>query len=117
MARKPADTPSGAIGRTVDPAAPYGRGSTDPSAYVGRGRDLTALYLLDSTPSYRKASPVMTKALVKLQQKFADLRSEKGATAVEYGLMVALIAVVIIVAVALLGKNLSTLFNTVSNSV
>ena len=55
----------------------------------------------------------MTKALVKLQQ----LRSEKGATAVEYGLMVALIAIVIIVAVALLGDNLSTLFDTVANSV
>ena len=55
----------------------------------------------------------MTKALVKLQQ----LRSEKGATAVEYGLMVALIAIVIIVAVALLGTNLSGLFDTVATSV
>ncbi len=55
----------------------------------------------------------MTKALIKLQQ----LRSEKGATAVEYGLMVALIAIVIIVAVALLGTNLSTLFNKVATSV
>jgi pilus assembly protein Flp/PilA len=55
----------------------------------------------------------MTKALIKLQQ----LRSEKGATAVEYGLMVALIAIVIIVAVALLGNNLSGLFNRVAQSV
>ena len=55
----------------------------------------------------------MTKALIKLQQ----LRSEKGATAVEYGLMVALIAIVIIVAVALLGTNLSSLFNKVASSV
>lgn len=55
----------------------------------------------------------MTKALVRLQ----ELRSEKGATAVEYGLMVALIAVVIIIAVALLGTNLSSLFNTVATSV
>ena len=59
----------------------------------------------------------MTKALVKLQTKFHQLREEKGATAVEYGLMVALIAVVIIVAVALLGRNLNSLFNTVANSV
>ena len=42
---------------------------------------------------------------------------EKGATAVEYGLMVALIAIVIIVAVALLGTNLSTLFSNTANSV
>lgn len=55
----------------------------------------------------------MTKALVKLQQ----LRSDKGATAVEYGLMVALIAIVIIAAVILLGGNLSTLFNKVATSV
>lgn len=44
-------------------------------------------------------------------------KSEKGATAVEYGLMVALIAVVIIVAVALLGTKLSTLFTTVAGSI
>ena len=55
----------------------------------------------------------MTKALIKLQQ----IRSEKGATAVEYGLMVALIAIVIIAAVVLLGSYLSTLFNTVATSV
>jgi pilus assembly protein Flp/PilA len=49
--------------------------------------------------------------------KFRQLRSEKGATAVEYGLMVALIAIVIIAAVILLGTNLSTLFNAVGTSV
>ena len=42
---------------------------------------------------------------------------ERGATAVEYGLMVALIAIVIIVAVSTLGTNLSGLFTTVANSV
>ena len=40
--------------------------------------------------------------------------SEKGATAVEYGLMVALIAVVIITAVSLLGINLASKFNDVA---
>jgi len=44
-------------------------------------------------------------------------RSERGATAVEYGIMVALIAVVIITAVTLLGNNLSTLFSGVAASV
>lgn len=44
-------------------------------------------------------------------------RDDHGATAVEYGLMVALIAIVIIVAVSLLGTRLSGLFNTVANSV
>lgn len=41
-------------------------------------------------------------------------RDEKGATAVEYGIMVALIAVVIIVAVTTLGGQLNTMFETVS---
>ncbi|BCW37397.1 hypothetical protein StoSoilA2_34530 [Arthrobacter sp. StoSoilA2] len=39
-------------------------------------------------------------------------REENGATAVEYGIMVALIAVVIIVAVTLLGGNLVETFNS-----
>ena len=41
-------------------------------------------------------------------------RDEKGATAVEYGLMVALIAVVLIVAVNLIGQTLSPMFDDVS---
>lgn len=42
---------------------------------------------------------------------------ERGATAVEYGLLVALIAVAIILAVTLLGDNLSGLFKGVADSV
>ena len=41
-------------------------------------------------------------------------RDEKGATAVEYGLMVGLIAVVIIAAVTLLGTELKTLFEGIA---
>jgi pilus assembly protein Flp/PilA len=44
------------------------------------------------------------------------INDDRGATAVEYGLMVALIAIVIIVAVTLLGTTLSGLFNTVATS-
>ena len=39
---------------------------------------------------------------------------EKGATAVEYGLMVALIAAAIIITVGLLGDELVALFNEVT---
>ena len=39
--------------------------------------------------------------------------SERGATAIEYGVMVALIAVVIISTVTVLGGNLSTMFNRI----
>jgi pilus assembly protein Flp/PilA len=59
----------------------------------------------------------MCARLLKLQVKVTGLRDDRGATAVEYGLMVALIAIVIIVAVALLGTNLNTIFGTVASSV
>jgi pilus assembly protein Flp/PilA len=39
---------------------------------------------------------------------------DRGVTSVEYGLMVALIAIVIITAVALVGTNLSSLFNQIA---
>ena len=42
------------------------------------------------------------------------IREEKGATAVEYGLLVGLIAVVIIVAITALGGQLSTLFQSIA---
>jgi pilus assembly protein Flp/PilA len=45
------------------------------------------------------------------------IRDEEGATMVEYGLLVALIAMVALVAVQALGTHLSTLFSTVANSV
>jgi len=41
-------------------------------------------------------------------------KDESGATAIEYGLIAALISVAIIVAVQALGGNLSTLFSNIS---
>jgi pilus assembly protein Flp/PilA len=52
-------------------------------------------------------------SLVALAQDRIE-RDEKGATAVEYGLMVGLIAVVIIAAVTLLGTELRTLFENIT---
>lgn len=42
------------------------------------------------------------------------IRDEEGASAVEYGLLVALIAAVIIVSVTALGANMSAKFTTVA---
>jgi len=42
---------------------------------------------------------------------------DRGATAVEYGLIVALIAAVIVTIVALLGTEIQQAFNTVYNAV
>lgn len=56
------------------------------------------------------------KLITSLRNRMASIRDEDGATAVEYGLMVALIAVVIIGAVTLIGTNLDALFNEVAGS-
>lgn len=42
--------------------------------------------------------------------------NDRGATAVEYGLMVALIAAVIITAVALIGNDLGVMFTNIANA-
>ena len=44
-------------------------------------------------------------------------KKERGATAVEYGIMVALIAAVIITVVTTLGGNLSTMFASVAGKI
>ncbi len=50
------------------------------------------------------------KTLVKL------FRDESGATAIEYGLIAALIAVVVVTALTTVGTNLKSTFNTVSTN-
>ncbi|MFC1673160.1 Flp family type IVb pilin [Pseudomonadota bacterium] len=52
--------------------------------------------------------------MAKLLTRFKN--DESGATAIEYGLIAALIAVVIITALTLLGSKLSTKFGEVSGS-
>ncbi|MES2034312.1 MAG: Flp family type IVb pilin [Pseudomonadota bacterium] len=51
--------------------------------------------------------------MTKFMTRFA--KDESGATAIEYGLIVALIAVVVITAVTTLGKNLNTTFTTIGS--
>ena len=46
----------------------------------------------------------------------AFIRDEDGATAIEYGLIAALIAVVIIGALSTIGTNLNTAFTTIGTS-
>lgn len=45
------------------------------------------------------------------------LRDEEGVTAIEYGLIAALIAVVIIVGAGLVGTSLNTLFTEISTCI
>jgi pilus assembly protein Flp/PilA len=52
-----------------------------------------------------------------LNQMMRFVKEEDGATAVEYGLMVSLIAVVIIASVTLIGTNLATQFTAVNTAI
>ena len=57
-----------------------------------------------------------------MTRKFSRLarclwRDEGGATAIEYGLIAALIAVIIIAAITLVGTDLSNMFNQVANNI
>jgi pilus assembly protein Flp/PilA len=52
------------------------------------------------------------KALLNRTSSF--IRNEEGVTAIEYGLIASLIAVVIIAAVGLVGTNLTAVFNYVA---
>ena len=52
-----------------------------------------------------------------LQAKFTIANDEKGASLVEYALLVALIAVVCIAAIAFLGRSASSRFSNVGSNV
>jgi pilus assembly protein Flp/PilA len=56
----------------------------------------------------------------KISQIFCDafsIKSQRGVTAVEYGLLAAGVAIAIATAVALLGTNLTNLFNSVATRI
>ena len=57
----------------------------------------------------------LTALLHVVGNRFAD--KTKGATAVEYGIMVALIAVAIIATVTTLGSSLSTMFSGIAGKI
>ena len=61
----------------------------------------------------------MRRSFDRIQSAFAWFKtgSEEGVAAVEYGLLAALIAVVIITAVTLLGTSMSGVFNSVATSI
>ncbi|HQF02858.1 MAG TPA: Flp family type IVb pilin [Phycicoccus sp.] len=55
----------------------------------------------------------MTNALIKFHTRLAKANNERGATAVEYGLLVALIAAIIVGVVATLGTTIQAAFQDV----
>jgi pilus assembly protein Flp/PilA len=71
--------------------------------------------LVQGQPSVSHRSLKMLSLYTNLMIRLRN--EEKGATAVEYGIMVALIAVVIIVAVSTLGGQLGDLFTGVNSDI
>lgn len=60
----------------------------------------------------------MFQLITAAQMFFASRRhDQRGATMVEYGLIVALIAVVVAIAATVLGGNISSLFDNTASSV
>ena len=61
-------------------------------------------------------SPIVRLLLVTsyfVQDKVSKVRDEEGATAVEYGLLVGLIAAVLVTVVALLGTTIAGMFQDI----
>jgi pilus assembly protein Flp/PilA len=80
---------------------------------------------METAHSYRAVHPIngnswrtcCQQSGVKLMSKLFSrfLKDESGATAIEYGLIAALISVAIITAATTLGNTLSNTFNSISN--
>jgi pilus assembly protein Flp/PilA len=65
----------------------------------------------------KKPNTIKLRRAKKMERIKNFFKDESGASAVEYGLLVALIAVVIIVAVQTLGTNLQSKFNAAATGV
>ncbi len=63
----------------------------------------------------REASAQLTSITYVVTNRLGN--PSKGSTAVEYGLLVALIAAVIVAAVSMLGNNLSSLFHSLGTTI
>lgn len=57
------------------------------------------------------------RSLAQIIANLVSIRNDKGVTAIEYGLLAALISLAIIGAVSLLGVNLASVFSTVAEKV
>lgn len=73
--------------------------------------------ILQDTENNLLTTPHLQKKEKNMKKLVALFRDEEGATAVEYGIMIALIAAVIIIAVQTLGTNTNQAFNDVNSAI
>lgn len=59
---------------------------------------------------------MLTKLYIQLTNRLAMLKSKKGQTLVEYGLILALVAIVVIAVLTLLGDQLKAVFGKVTDT-
>jgi pilus assembly protein Flp/PilA len=71
-------------------------------------------HIITARHGYRSSKLLRRKEVRRMEKMKRFLKDEEGVTAIEYGLIAALIAVVIITAVALIGTNLTATFNDVA---
>jgi pilus assembly protein Flp/PilA len=82
-----------------------------------QGKQIAILFIIASlnhiAQSQHTTSIFMGERSMSTIRRF--LRDESGATAIEYGLIAALVSVVIIVTLTMLGNNLNLTFKAVAN--
>jgi pilus assembly protein Flp/PilA len=76
-----------------------------------------ATHITTARHGNRNSKLLRKKEVTRMEKMKRFLKEEEGVTAIEYGLIAALIALVIIGAVATLGTNLSSKFSTVATHV
>jgi pilus assembly protein Flp/PilA len=72
-------------------------------------RNIACQLCINSQTAMRNLSRSVTRRL--------SIDSEKGVTAIEYGLIASLVAIAIIIGITLVGTNLNSLFNYIGGKV
>jgi pilus assembly protein Flp/PilA len=80
-----------------------------------KGAETSACYCLRYFRNEREYNMTNLSDLCRSAYAWFKIESEQGVTAIEYGLIAALIAVAIITAVTLVGTNLTNTFNNVAS--
>jgi pilus assembly protein Flp/PilA len=81
--------------------------------------NLPLIIMMVSASKHLRIEVVMRylSSISRIIARWLKVDSERGVTAIEYGLLAALIALAIIGAVTLVGTNLSTTFTTIAGKV